>query len=477
MGRSVKVLVPATDAAVAAKGSASLAAGDNTTVSQAVEGGVAKVKVRAVSTVKKGVAQGPFSRKSINLIDGTGVTITVADDAGGDAVNVTVAATANGSVPAVGCDAVTTILASSANTHYERHPDQPSVIRLRSPNNFPTARAIAAASPEYGWTWLNRGLLTTADENTTTANGVYGDHDATNTDWNAAAPTCPARYQTVSFTGGTLEVVGLCYNNGNAAWESTGIVLARDGAKGTFVKCWVGHNGASVRASSNQNIGGGVTSNGGAAIAAGEQTAGVWLKIVATATMVTTWFHRTASAEPPKTGWEFLQVYTSATALYGVLSIGHLWLTVNVANHLTGGILWFGWQTYPGLPRWQGGLPGFQATRRATAGDNLALIASADFTNAVLPSTTKMRLILADAVNRLPEDAGTWTFGLTGSDSDSTPEAPPTMQSAAALVLKQDGTDTTESTARRYWALYATCASTNGEQDGSIDVSLVKITA
>ena len=75
----------------------------------------------------------------------------------------------------------------------------------------------------------------------------------------------------------------------------------------------------------------------------------------------------------------------------------------------------------------------------------------------------------------MPFRSGAWTFGLTGSDSDSTPDAPTTMQAAASLVLKQGGTDTTETVARRYWALYASCASTNGEQDGSIDTALVRV--
>jgi len=375
------------------------------------------------------------------------------------------------------CDDIVSILATSANTHYERHPDRPSVIRLRSPSNFPTARTIAAASPEYGWTWLNRTLLTTANENTTTANGAYGDHDATNTDWNAASPTCPARYYTMDYTGQPIEVVGLVYNNGNAAWESTGIVMALDSAKGTFVKAWMGVNGGgTVRVSSNQNVGGTVTSSGGAAISGAEQAAGVWVRITRIGTSIVTSFHRTASASPPRTGWEFLAAYTAGATFFGTIDLGHLWLTVNTANHLTGGILWFGWRTNADESGWQGALPGFQATRRATTGDTIRLaLVDYDAAGGGLPDQAAMRLILADAVNRLPSDAGAWTFGLTGSDSDSTPDAPTTMQAAASLVLKQGGTDTTETVARRYWALYASCASTNGEQDGSIDTALVRV--
>lgn len=48
----------------------------------------------ARTIVKKGLTGGPFSRRTLNFIDGSGVTITLADDDPNEAVNITIAATA-----------------------------------------------------------------------------------------------------------------------------------------------------------------------------------------------------------------------------------------------------------------------------------------------------------------------------------------------------------------------------------------------
>lgn len=375
----------------------------------------------------------------------------------------------------IGCDDIVTILTSSTNTHYERHPSRPSVIRLRSPNNFPTARTLSTSTPEFGWTTTNMSLLTTKDENTTSGSSMYGDHDATNTDWNVASPTCPARWQTFEYSGQTIEIVGLCYNNGNAAWENTGIVFANNANKAIFVKMFVGYNGnvSALRVSSNQNTGGVVTGNSTPFPTAAEILAGVWLRMVVSGNAVTCWYNFTASSEPPTT-WTFLQAYTLATGAFGTCLAGHIYVTVNTANHLTGGVRWFGWRSDAYTHGWPGTLALFQGTRRATAGDTIKLIASADFGHDVLPSQTKMRLILADAINRIDNGTGTWTFGITSSGAIN-PSAPATLQAASAVELKLSGTDTVTTTPQRYWAVFASCASTDGEQEGNLDTALVRI--
>ena len=266
-----------------------------------------------------------------------------------------------GSVAAIGCDDVASILATSASTHYERHPDHPSVIRLRSPNNFPTVRSLSASSPEFGWSTLNMGALTTKDENTSVTDSVYGDHDATNTDFNGA-PTCPFRFQLCNYTGQYLEVIGLCFNNGNASWESTGIAIQSSTTPNTFIKAWVGWNGnvGGIRVSCNQNFNGSITA--AATPSSAQRDAGVWLRIVVVGGVATVWYNLTASATPPTglNAWSFAASYTTPPPT-GLVRIGHFWLTVNTTGHLTGGHKYFGWRADVEQHGWVAEAPLFQA--------------------------------------------------------------------------------------------------------------------
>lgn len=109
MPRVMPIHVVVTDAGVATKIIAMLTPGGGVSASQAIGGGGdaevaltldANLDSNARVAVRKGVAVGPFKRRRLNLIEGANVTITVADDAADEEVDITIAAAGGGGTPA-----------------------------------------------------------------------------------------------------------------------------------------------------------------------------------------------------------------------------------------------------------------------------------------------------------------------------------------------------------------------------------------
>jgi hypothetical protein len=82
-------------------------------------------------------------------------------------------------------------------------------------------------------------------------------------------------------------------------------------------------------------------------------------------------------------------------------------------------------------------------------------------------TTSEVRARLAERVNIMSGDAATWTFSLTRGSS-ATPAAATTYQSAAALDIKDGGTDTVTTTGR--YATLRAKATSNGQQAGTLDL-------
>jgi hypothetical protein len=227
----------------------------------------------------------------------------------------------------------------------------------RGTNVFPNARAVALASPEYGWTWLNRTALTSANENTTVANALYAAHGATSTDWtNAGVQTAPVRYYTITNMGSPIEVVGLFYSNGAANFEQAGMIVFDTADLNNYAKMGVGFSAAAGTTVIESRIGGGSLLQ--ATITAGERSAGVWIKLVVIENTIYIYYNKTFSATPPLT-WTLLNTGSLTNFTGRTLAIGQLWQTVNTAGTLTGGCKWWEWMT---LPLGYTSVPAFQAT-------------------------------------------------------------------------------------------------------------------
>jgi hypothetical protein len=233
-----------------------------------------------------------------------------------------------------------------------------SQIIPRGTNIFPNARAVALTTPEYGWTWLNRANLTSANENTTVPNALYGQHAAVSTDWtNTGIHTAPVRYYNYGYYGAYTEIVGLFYSNGDADFEQAGILIFDTADQNIFMKCGVGYSAVLGNVAVESLIGGG-SPLVNAVITPAQRNAGVWLRVIMQGTQIWVYYNLTASATPP-TSWTFLNNNTFASLTGKTLGIGQLWQTVNATGTLNGGCKWWEWASLPiGYPA----LPSFQAT-------------------------------------------------------------------------------------------------------------------
>jgi|694.fasta_scaffold78320_4 hypothetical protein len=221
---------------------------------------------------------------------------------------------------------------------------------------FTQARTVGLTTPEYGWTWLNSGSLTSANENTTSGSSLHMIHGASNTDWTPSAQTAPCRYYTIGYNG-YLEIIALCYSNGDSDYEQMGIVLFDDAARGTYAKFGVGHTNALVTTGIEGRIGvGGLVQT---SITTTERNNGVWLRMRAFDDQIALFYNKTFSSTPP-TSWTNLTSDTLSIRTKNI-GFGQMLQTVNTAGNLAGGCKWWQWSTTPLYD--YNGYPTFQATQ------------------------------------------------------------------------------------------------------------------
>lgn len=130
------------------------------------------------------------------------------------------------------------------------------------------------------------------------------------------------------------------------------------------------------------------------------------------------------------------------------------------------------WKTYV-VPTGLGTpTPALSATGYPATGTAVVL-GQVDEGSAVLPNIAAMRLVLADAANRLAGDSGGVLWALVGSDvslADCT--APATMEAGAALDLRSPA-NAVISTATLYWKLWLQFTSTGSLLSASVDTALI----
>lgn len=331
--------------------------------------------------------------------------------------------------------------------------------------NCPTARTIAAASPEYGWTWANRTNLTTANENTTKANGSYGKVTTTNSDWWISAQTAAFRYQTLVWDWRPMEFIGLIYSNGAANYESVDMAIVSDSAATNFLRVGVGSNAGTPGIFCFTNSATRVT------ITSGQRDAGVWFRVVLAPTsagvgILAISYNVTASASPPTT-WTRLDQMTITLPPFASLRWGNMWVSTNTAGNLAGGALWMG-ARYLDRPPFEMTAPAFFHGRQFdTSAAAQTLIASFDLgTPGAAISDTELRAALAAAENHADDDSGaTWTYSAVRGSSAS----PAAGSYAAAASVSVSGTG-------RYFALYAKCTS-DGTTHGSFNLGAFRLRA
>lgn len=364
---------------------------------------------------------------------------------------------------------VVSILADSASGHYSRHPLLPSCVRLEGRPLGTIADAIT--NPPTTWTLNNaaRWASASATGDSLTATTVSSGTDilyngtATSGYLSRAITRGSGRIGRVfhiaaSTVSGANTGIAVGILHGGVQWLANADIY--NNGSGTFLRYTVNNT-------TYVNI---------VSLTSGQAATGAWVWIEVDLVSGGIWIRYAlasyGSGEPAVGSWT-LGYHGLATASYIDDALTDA-ITVqrNFAN--TPPVCTVsGFRSYNDMD--QSGYAtsgGLDATGYASAGDAL-VVADLDFgSGGALPDIATLRLMCADAVNRLPGDAATWTWSMTGSDS-SAPAAATTYQEAASLTLKQPGTDTAESTARRYWRLRVKAASSGSTQAGSLDLSRI----
>ena len=350
----------------------------------------------------------------------------------------------------------------SVGTSYEvttaTDPGGAGLLQLKRVKNFPTGRTIAAADSEYGWTWLNRAALTSADDDTTNDGESTWVHSTTNADWFGATRTAPIRYRDVPYAAGqSIDVVCRVKSNTSRNYEFAGIMLFDPVTQTNWSRVIAGYAGGSYIISANDTSG--VTATEATTTSTVLVTNGIWLRMVWTDSGWTA-YYSTANQSTPPTSWTLLHrratssAWGSGTAAGNSVGVGMFSQTVNT----TGGFTprWLYWRAdvvgstlFPTALEW--------GTELFSTSGSEQLVGEVDFGAAVTLDQTKLRQVLADAVNTRPCDSATVTFSVVGGSS--TGPASSTYYAAGSVVV---------SGPYRYWRVYTKITSATGVEQGSV---------
>jgi len=344
---------------------------------------------------------------------------------------------------------IVTVLASGTAGQFARCNYAPSVVMLAAPADFGVNQPSVASLAT--WTERNTGNRTALSVSsgvlTLTANGNYGNGLASSYAIIRAIEVGPY-YQTVRRLTCPTNLAG------------TGLWYELSSAGAQYAN-WYYYASGTLEAAINGSV------RGSAALTPGSS---VWLKTTISAGYAYCEYNTTNSATEPTTGWKPLANFAVPVqpSIYDCI-----WAQNHTASAGGSSLTISGFRESYGSPY---SPPALCANGYATATAAISIAnIDAGSGSTFLPSQSALRLRLADAINRLPGDAGTWTFSMTGNAGGS-PVAATTYQSASALTLKDAGTDTTTTTKYRYWILRAMCVSTSGLQPASIDLAMLVIT-
>lgn len=385
----------------------------------------------------------------------TGTKTLTFDDGTGGAL--TVVGLAAGSASHMPSDLVT-VLASGTAKQYERHARAPSVVQLAA-RGFQT-QADSKVNPPQTWGLANSGVLASASVSgeVLTLNGASSDYDCygvTDTGPRLTRTVAiPRDYEFVARIGlavspatATHRVdVGLYYLSARRPHVVADLVCV----SGVWtLRCLNGDTGIANLATPTT----------------AEALAGIWVRL--RLSQGYTWtmdYDLSGSATEPTTGW-----VTGAAGSVGTVGrqsslIEHVSITRSAAGAPVATI--FGVRTNASAVDVVGGGPGLAGEGYAAAPAALLLAdIDAGSGSTFAPAQAALRLRLADAINRLPGDAGTWTFSCVSSASAA--PAAGAYTAAASVVTPASA---------RYVRLYALCVSTSGTQPASLDLSRLVLT-
>lgn len=184
-----------------------------------------------------------------------------------------------------------------------QHGSGGAILALKRFKDFSmTARTIAAADSEYGWTWDNRAEVSSANENTSTASAAHFVAANTTSDWFGATFTAARRYKTFTFSTQSilkpLTLISRISNNASTNYTGFGIQITDASDDTNFARYQIGFAAAAQK----------IISYVGAtpqetACTAQNLTDGIWLKMTFFNGTVVFDYNLGTDTTPPTTGW------------------------------------------------------------------------------------------------------------------------------------------------------------------------------
>lgn len=334
-------------------------------------------------------------------------------------------------------------------------------LQLKRVKDFPTSRTIAAASPEFGWTWLNRTTpLTSATDNTTNANESTWTFSSTSTTWYGATRDSPVRYRSIDLPAGhALDIVCRVRSTAQRDFELAGIMVFDIGTTSNWSRVMVGYDSGLVVNSSDTS---GASTPAPTVTGTQVNTNGVWLRMVWSAEGWVS-FYSTANQSTPPTSWTMLKRTVTASGwgpntLSSAIGVGMSAYPQNTSGDFV--VRWKYWQVnilapsqYPTGMEW--------GTELFSTSGTEQLVGEMDFGTAVALSQAQLRSILTSATNTRPIDSATVTYSVVGGSSTG----PASGSYAAAGSVTVSGS-------YRYWRVYAKITSATGVEQGSVKLPI-----
>lgn len=385
---------------------------------------------------------------------------------------------ASGSVTArssVGCDAPSTIVASSAGAYFRRALKDGATIELAGQ---PIATAAdAKSSPPTLWSVANTGNMSSASVTSGRLQMTIG--TGFTADFFGGTATAPyfTRSDSPRSFDGNMEIIGRidasALQSNHAVRFALSGLAASSGRATVYVDLYqnagvyqfrYGYDGSPTTVSINST----------------KAAAGVWFRLsISPAGVTVSYDTDTGGTDSTVVTWtQGATSTTPLTATGGLYAAGAAWSQVfaiapgtSSGVSTTGGLILARQIASPSLPG--ATFAALNGSGFPSTSDALTLIANADFETATTIDLTMLRLVLAAAVNRYPNATATATFSLTGSASPSPAES--TYQSAAAVTVKDPATGNDTTSSLRYYALRMKFASSGGTQGGTILTAMVDL--
>jgi hypothetical protein len=416
---------------------------------QTASAGAASDLLSATTTVNVSAATAPSASQVLTATDSTHATWV---SPGGFLGKLWIMADPNFTVPA-GYERVTGLYRGG----------QPGLVQLKPGATWTNTVADAKANPPVTWTYNNTTHIVAADENTTTASGLYFSFDVTNNyDWTASDRT--ASILTKTYTGASQEWI---FRISSAAYTTTaksaGFLISDAQTVTKYYRVLLGGSSGTVGSIGYYDG----AFNVSVATTQTQNTNGVWIRLIRSGMSVYGYYNLTNQATPPTT---WTAVGGATTSLSSAASISAGWMSnrFNSTGSHNLSVLYFDDQRSNVVANWEGTTnPVTSAVGFDSTSPVLTLVSGVDLGAAgATVADANVRAALTEITNPREWDSAAWTWSV--SRGSSAPVACGGGSYAAAASVTVGGTG-------RYLSVCGKAASTGNVLPASVNASALRI--